>query len=226
MTKILRSVKSTLILSVFLFTQLHSFAQSGQPKYLPNFLLPEFTKGNIKYKNGETKSAVMNYNIIDQELVLVQDDRYMAVEYPQMIDTVHVADRLLVPFQKSLWELALSAPVALFIQHRGKLELAGAEIGYGQTSRSSGGQYLRQIYGPTRTYSLDIPEGHKVVNATEYWIRMTDGSMENFTTRRQFLKIFASQEKEINQFINRNRIDFTKASDVVKLAAFCNELNK
>ncbi|MBW6500991.1 MAG: hypothetical protein K0B05_06305 [Bacteroidales bacterium] len=226
MTRILRIAKSILLFSVFLFTRPDSFGQSGQAKYLPNFLLPEFAEGIIKYRNGETKSAVMNYNIIDQELVLAQDDRYMAVEYPQLIDTVYVKDRLLVPFQKNLWELALSAPVALFIRHRGKLELAGAEIGYGQTSRSSGGQYLRQIYGPTSTYSLEIPEGHKVVNDSEYWIRRPDGSLENFTTRRQFLKIFAREEKALNQFINKNRIDFTKASDVVKLVAFCNELNQ
>ena len=226
MTRILRFEKSMLILIILLIAPPQAFAQSDQAKNLPNFLLPEFTPGVIKYKNEERKSAVINYNIIDQELVLVQDDRYMAFDYPQLIDTVFVADRLLVPFQKSLFELAFSAPVALFIQHKGKLELAGAEIGYGQTSRSSGGQYLRQIYGPTKTYSLEIPDGYKVTDVTEYWIRREDGSMENFTTRRQFLELFPKAQKEINKFIKSNRIDFKKAADVVKLISFCNELNQ
>jgi len=226
MIKIKWFAKSILISVILVSGASQVSAQLDSAKNLPNLLLPEFTRSIIKFKSGEKKVAVINYNVVDQELVFLQDDRYLAMDHPQLIDTVYIANRSFVPFGKAFYEVALKAPVSLFIQHKSNVEQEGSSIGYGQKSRSTGPTNLRQMYAHSGTYNLEIPPGYSVVEANQYWIRMEDGTMQNFSNRRQFLKLFQKNEKEVDQFINRNKIDFKKASDVVKLVNYCNGLNK
>ena len=49
-------------------------------------------------------------------------------------------------------------------------------------------------------------------------------TMEKFSNKRQFLKLFKNKEKEINQFADSNNIDFTKTGDVIRLVNYCKEL--
>jgi hypothetical protein len=48
--------------------------------------------------------------------------------------------------------------------------------------------------------------------------------MKPFETKRSFLKIFPDKEKELNQYISRNDIDFKKPEKVKNLIIYCNEL--
>lgn len=219
-------LKSVTGIVILLTITLDLKAQLDSARNLPNLLLPEFRRCLIKFKSGEKKTAVLNYNLATEELVFLQDGKYMALDYPQLIDTVFIANRPFVPFGKVFYEVVLKGPISLFIQHKCNVEQVGSPIGYGQRSRSTGPVNLKTIYGHTATYNLEIPKGYEVVEANEYWIRKEDGTMQNFTNKRQFLKLFPAKQKEIDQFINSNRIDFKKVQDIGKLVEYCSGLNK
>jgi hypothetical protein len=226
MIKIKWFAKSTLVSLILVSGASQVSAQLDSAKNLPNLLLPEFTRSVVKFKSGEKKSAVLNYNLVDQELVFLQNGRYMVMDHPQLIDTVYMANRVFIPFQKAFYEVALIAPLSLFIQNKSNVEQEGSSIGYGQKSRSTGPTNLRQMYAYNGTYNLEIPPGYNVVEANIYWIRREDGTMQNFSNRRQFVKLFQKKQKELDQFISSNKIDFKRVPDVVKLVSYCNEINK
>ena len=198
-------------------------AQTDSAINLPNFLFPRFTKSTIKFKSGNIQTATLNYNIVDQEMVFMQPDAYMVLDNPELIDTVYVDNRKFIPFKKAFYELLLDGNVSLFIQHKINLEIPGTATGYGATSKTLAPSEFKQIYGPRGSVDLRVPDEYKMTDDSYYWIRR-DMNMEKFSNKRQFLKLFKNKEKEINEFADRNNIDFQKTSDVIRLVDYCKDL--
>ncbi|HMK05535.1 MAG TPA: hypothetical protein VK489_15145 [Ferruginibacter sp.] len=223
MRTITQCTKFILCSAILSFVVITTNAQAEEAKNLPNFLLPEFSSGIIKFKSGETKTAIINYNTVDQEVVFQQKDGYMVLDDPGQIDTIFVANKTLVPFNKVFYELVVTGPLTLFIQHKSNAEHQGTPTVFGAKTYATNNTYPRQVYGPTGTINLRVPDDFKIVNATEYWVRK-NGEMDKFTTKRQFLKIFKEREKELSKFIDSNSISFKNISDLVKLFNYCNEI--
>lgn len=216
--------KRFIAVGVIIFVAMQLGAQTDTLKNLPNLLLPQFMKSIVKLKSGNTYTAILNYDLVEQEMVFLQRKLTLVLDEPQLVDTIYMANRTFVPFQKGFYELMVTAPITLFIQHKSYLESVGTPTGYGAMSQTTPPSYVRQIYGATGAINLTIPSGFKVVDDSENWIRRNN-TMNNFKTKRQFLKIFPDKEKELNQFINKNYIDFKKPQDLVKLVNYCNELS-
>lgn len=195
--------------------------QADTLKNLPNLLLPRFIPGVIKLKSGVLNKAILNYELVSQQIVFLQRNQTIVLRDPHLIDTVFLANRVFVPFEKGYLEVLAGLPdAALFRQHRAHFEVPGAQIGYGMTSRTATPQYYQQIYGPTGSIDVKVPEDYKVVDDSQYWIRERD-KMHNFKTKSQFLKIFPGRKNEIEKFLALNKTDFKNSEDVKKLFLFC-----
>ncbi|MEP7255520.1 MAG: hypothetical protein ABI666_07065 [Ferruginibacter sp.] len=223
MLKIIQFVRIFTCSVILALTVITANAQEDSAINLPNFLFPGFTKSVIKLKSGQLSSAVLNYNVVDQEMVFRQNEGYMVLSNPQLVDTVYIANRIFIPFKIGFYELVMAGPATLFIQHKSDLESVGTPTGYGATSQTTNAIPQRQIYGPAGSVDLRIPDGFKIVDKTEYWVRKSN-QMDKFSTKRQFLKIFKDKEKELTQFIDHNDIRFKNINDIVKLFNYCNEL--
>ena len=221
-TRLNRHLISALIL---IFFCLPVIGQTDSLINLPNLLLPRFTKSVVKLKSGEVYTAILNYNTVDQEMVFMQKKIFLVLNEPQQVDTVFMANRTFIPFEKGFYELVVKAPISLFIQHTSYIEFEGYPTLYGAKSQTTPPSYVRQIYGANGPINLKIPEGYKVSDDSQYWIRR-DGKMEVFKTKRQFLKLFPDKQNELDQFINKNKIDFKIQDKVADLITYCNGLYK
>jgi hypothetical protein len=200
-------------------------AQTDSLINLPNLLIPRFTKSVVKLKTGEVYTATLNYNTVEQEMVFMQKKVFLVLNDPQLVDTVFMANRTFVPFEKGFYELLIKGPVTLYKQNKSYVEFEGYPTLYGAKSQTTAPSYVRQIYGANGPIDLKIPKGYKVVDDSQYWIRQ-NARLSEFETKRQFLKIFADKEKELNLFMNKNKIDFKKDDQVINLINYCNELYK
>ena len=219
-----RIITRQIIPALILLFFSHSLAaQTDSLTNLPNLLIPRFTRSIVKLKSGEVYTATLNYNTVDQEMVFMQKKLFMVLKDPQLIDTVFMANRTFIPFEKGFYELVIKAPVTLYIQHKSYVEFEGYPTLYGAKSQTTAPSYVRQIYGANGAIDLKIPAGYKVFDDSQYWIRK-ENKMDAFKTKRQFLKIFPDKENELNRFINKNHIDFKNADNVIKLVNYCNEL--
>jgi hypothetical protein len=198
-------------------------AQSDTLTNLPNLLLPQFSKSVIKFKSGSIKTAMMNYDLVDQVMVILRGKLTLIMDEHQPIDTIYIENRKFVPFQNCFYELLVNGSVTLFIQHKSHLESIGTPIGYGETSQYSPPSFVRNQNNSNDPIKLDIPAGFKIVADLQYWIRK-DNNMNGFNTKRQFKKIFPDKEKELNLFFNKNRIDISNVNEVIKLVNYCNEI--
>lgn len=210
---------------VLLSLSLQLSAQTDSLVNLPNLLLPRFTKSIVKLKSGQINTAVLNYNTVDQQMVFMQQKQPMILDDPQLIDTIFMANRTFISFEKGFYELLVVAPITLFKQNKSYVEFEGYPTLYGAKSQTTSSTVVSQIYASSGPINLKIPQGYKVVDDSQYWIRKENG-MKIFDTKREFLKIFPDKEKELNQFISKNKVNFEKTEDVIKLVNYCNEIYK
>ena len=196
-------------------------AQADSLVNLPNLLLPRFTNSLVKMKSGENRRAVLNYNLIDQEMVFMQRGQFYVLDDPQLIDTVFMANRTFVPFEKGFYELAVSGPATLFIQHKAYAESLGVPTAFGARSQTTSYNYVKMIFGGNGAINLKFPDEFTIVDDTEYWIRK-EGVMVSFKSQRQFLKIFPEKKKEIDRYIIENQVDFKNIESIIGLVQYCN----
>lgn len=225
MTYQLKFIKKATNLFIMCFIFLTAAAQEVQVTNLPNFLFPSFTNSIIKFKSGESKVAVINYNVVDQELVFLQDATYMTLENPEeVIDTLYVGGRLFLPFNKtSFYELFSPGTVSLFMQYKKDAEQVGTSTAYGVKSQAASATYKKQFYGATGSVDLSIPSDFKLTENNSYWIKK-DGSMHKFSNKKQFLKICKDKENEINKYFTDHATNFKSISDLTELVNYCNKL--
>ncbi len=196
-------------------------AQADSLVNLPNLLLPRFTNSLVKMKSGEKRRAVLNYNLIDQEMVFMQRGQFYVLDDPQLIDTVYMANRTFVPLEKGFYELAVTGPATLFIQHKAYAESLGVPTAFGARSQTTSYNYVKMIFGGNGAINLKFPDEFTIADDTEYWIRK-DGVMVSFKSQRQFLKIFPEKKREIDRYISENQVDFKNKQSIINLVQYCN----
>jgi hypothetical protein len=215
-----------MIIALFLMLLLMQLkAQVDSVSNLPQYLFPNFDTSSVKLKTGEFFKAVMNYNTLTEKMAFYQKGTLVDLIKPEAIDTICLHGRYFVPFEKSFFEVILNAPIAFFIQHKSDLVSMGRPAALGTTSQTNGVTSVSKLVGNENSYNLKLPENFKIKPYEVYWVRMNKG-MHKFLNEHQLMKIFPAKQDELKDFINQSHLRISKADDLLKLANFCNELNR
>lgn len=212
------------VLSVLVFTGL-IYNVRGQTKpdgSTPQFLFPEFIKGEAIMKKGEKQAALMNYNMVSEKMVFRQGDKIFEMTETDRVDTVIVQTRKFVPVGKIFHEVALKGNISFFVQHKGELMLPGKPAPYGGTSYTSSSSTVASMEYDSRYVNVELPSDYNVIYKPVFWIRK-EGVMSDFIGEKQFLKIFPENDAELKKYIKVEKIRFDRISDVQKLIMYCNE---
>lgn len=223
MKYLLINILATLVMGI---TWLNLSAQTKPDGTAPQFLFPEFIKGEIRLKNGKSQFAQLNYNTISERIVFKQDEKIFDLINVENIDTVYILKSKFIPSgSKFYYELLLNSKVPLFVEHKGKLLPPGKPGAYGTTSQVSSSTYLSSTQLQSGYYNLKLPEDYDVKVDPVFWIKK-DSSMVSFISEKQFLKIFPESEAELKRFIRQDRIKFDRIHDVIRLLTWMNMQNK
>lgn len=198
-------------------------AQPNSDSPLLQYLYPDFSKAVVKMKNGQTRTAEMNYNMLTGNMVYKQEGKLYDLLNTEMIDTVVLYNSRFVRFGKAFYEVVVTEPLSLFIHHKGDLVPAGKPAGYGGTSQTSSVTSLSGISTGVGYYNLELPPDVIVKVDRIFWIRRNN-EMFSFINKNQFLKIFPDKEGDLKEYMKKNRIKMESKVDLVKLMDYCNNI--
>jgi hypothetical protein len=221
----LRIIPGSLFTLIMYFFMSDLHGQTGSDRTLPQFLFPDFTKSIIKMKDGRTLTAVLDYNMVDEEMVFEQKKVYMVLDKPLEIDTVYLHNRLFIPVEKAFYEVIVKGNVPLYIQHKARYVPVSSSTAYGMKSPTLGPTSVLTVRSGNQMRSVDLPENVTISLATVYWVKIGN-EMHKFATEKQFLKLFPEKEGELKEFIKKSRLDIKTREDLIKLGNFCNGLIK
>ena len=231
----MKSIHSSLRTTLFtLFIVILSFDLSSQDNKgnpLPHFLFPSFKEGLVIMKEGENFSTLLNYNMVDEKMITELNGTYRYSKNPQLIDSIHLENRVFVPVENAFYEILSSGSVTFFLQNRSYYTPKGADVGYGVKSQSVGPTRHRRfeltkvIYQYAEVAYIDLPPNVEITPASVFWVRKND-KLEKFSTERQFLNIFPAYEPELKKYIKKENINIKSREDVIRLGNYCNEIIK
>jgi len=199
-------------------------AQNETPQTLPQFLFPAFAKGIVKMKDGRKLAAVLNYNMVDEEMIFEQNKKYMVVDKPEEIDTVYLQNRRFVFVDKVFYEVVASGKVTLYIQHKSRYSEKGTPTAYGMSTKTSANYKYSSVQTGNQVRFLEIPDNVTVTPAIVYWANI-NGEMKKFTSQNQFIKLFPGSEEKIKEYIKVNNIDLKSREGLMNLGNFINSMN-
>jgi hypothetical protein len=202
--------------------------QDNQGNPLPHFLFPSFKEGLVVMKDGKKFSTLLDYHMVDEKMITELNGVYRYSKDPQLIDKIYLENRVFVPVDNVFYEILSNGPVTFFLQNRSNFTPMGNDIGYGAKPRSVGRtQYNRFELSDLRFFGevayLDIPPNVEITPASVFWVKKND-KLEQFSTERQFLKLFPGYEVELKEFIKKESISIKSREDVIRLGNYCNKI--
>jgi hypothetical protein len=198
-------------------------AQDSEIKNPGQFLYPEFLKGIVAQKTGKDIALMLNYNIVTEKMVFLQKGEiYDMVNY-EWVDTVYLAGQKFIPVAKVFYEVGVEAPVSMFIQHKGKVQLPPKPAAYGGTSEVSSSTYINNMQLGNLVYMLKNESNLIIKPENVYWIRYKD-KLSVFLNEKQLAAILPDYKTQIRQFVKDNKLKFDRTEDVTNLFVYLNTL--
>ena len=187
-----------------------------------NYLLPKFTDGIIKMKDGNVAGGKLNYNTVIDEMQFITDkNELLSVADPSAVVQVVIGDRNFYYLKNYFFELVSDGNILLFSRIHVKRfeEKIGA---YGGTSSTSSITSVSSYTSDNGTLTK-LSAGVKVSLQTEviYYI-MVNGKYKLVLTKNDLFKLFPANKDLIKQEMDKQNIKFDSVDSFKKIVDWIN----
>jgi hypothetical protein len=203
-----------------------SFGLQAQVDTISNpdqFLFPEFSVGVARTKNGEKAVLNLNYNIVTEKMVFIQDKKIFDIVNQSIIDTVFIEGRKFIPFGKVFYEIAVSGNASFFIQQKGAVKKPPRPAAYGGTSEVSSSTYVNNLKMGSNVYRMEQNTEIIIEPGSLYWIRK-NYEMYLVTNKKSLLEIFSDKKREVKEFMSKSKFDTENPEQLKDLVNYYNGL--
>ena len=195
--------------------------QDGRRSRSP-YLFPEFMTGTLFYQSAPSKDAKLNYHTLGEEMILEHRNLKVPINDMEGLDSIHLDDRTFIRREGKFFELLISHPDELVVQHRSSSQLEARTGAYGSKSHTSQIVTMLDEVRQPDFYDLEWKGEYEIVNRMAFWLRQ-DGAPQKASNLKQIGQIFPEKKKALRKFAAEHKIDFLKPEDVKKLVLFCLE---
>ena len=223
--------------AVFCLIQLLSFAQQEIKTVASDqeinqvltvkdlYKYPQFKQGKVFFRDGNIADAKLNYHkLFEQFLFVNENGDSLAVGNPETIKVI-VIDRDSFYFEKgSFYEMIHTYKNVQLLRKQVLKEIDQQKNGaYGSSYTNNSTVAGKKIYTEDGTPRLNVGESTLFLQSTEYYISYKHDDFLP-ATKKNIEKLFASNAKQVKEFIKNNSIDVSKEESLKKLMVFIQDL--
>jgi hypothetical protein len=225
MKKILFIICSGFLLNICLFSQGNNLitVKAGTKilDYFPvkeRYRYPDFSNGQLVFKNGNVNSGRFNYNILSGEMEFIQLRDTLSINNKKDISLIAVAQDTFF-YDNGYIEMILGGPVKVGYMQKFKLKEIQKKGAMGTINRSSSIDTYNSISFTGNFYQL-IPNEDWVFQKKElYYFSTTARGFIQFN-KKNVIKAFQQKEDAVKDYLKSNKIDFDSRKDLFKLADY------
>jgi len=192
-----------------------------------NYLFEEFKQGSVKFKNKAPAQALLNYDMLLQEMQFMQGENVMILQELNTIDTIFIEGRKFIPQRNVFLEKIETGSTTFFVEWKITVLSKLKEEGVGIISQMGATDALNVSHtqktgaaGETR----NIVYNFKYNNS--YYLPK-GGKLLKFSTTQGFVKLFPKDKTSaIQAFISDNKVNIQHVGDVQSLIEYANNLVK
>lgn len=209
-----KAIFSLFILSFF---SLASFAQGKSV-----LLYPEYQKGTI-YMNGNLRITVsVNYDAGKHCIMYLQDGENMILTNTQSVDSMKIGKDVFCRVRNKFYQVISYPEGKLLIDWNLDKVNVGYKGAYGTVSQARS-QSVNLSLMEGQEYSASKPDTqqdvYKTRNNNKYLLLKNGKLSSSFSNKKSLLKLFPDKQAEVEAIIKKHSTDFTKAEDIITLAA-------
>jgi len=186
------------------------------------YMYPQFVQGQVVLNNNQASSAMINYNMLLDEIEFLQGNDTLIIGRKRDLKYVIVESDTFV-YMSGYTKLIYDQKLKIYCRDRFYLKEILKKGAMGTVNRSAVIESIRDIEQQTIVYNLVTTDDMVYRREVTYFIATPRGTLEPFK-RNNILMLFRSHRAEINRFIKANKINFEKQEDVIKLAGFLSTL--
>lgn len=212
----MKAMRTLLKVFVLLGFSLSLSGQVDTSLNMDQFVFPDFSVGIVKLHNGEKVVLKLNYNIVTEKMVFMQEGKIFDIVNQSSIDTVYMHERKFVPIGKAFYEILVNKPVALFLQNKGTVKAPSRPAAYGGSSDVSSSTYINNMRLGNDVFRMNHKAQVNIVENSLFWIRK-NGQMYLISQRKQLFKLFPDKRSMIREILQQNQVDIENTPQLVML---------
>jgi hypothetical protein len=200
-------------------------AQDNQEKVHPQFLFPAFSNATILKKDGTRAELKLNYNKVEERMVMEENGQYWYLKNIEYIDTIYLNNRKFFLNDNCFFEVIADGHIPVYLQSRAILTIPGSDIGYGIKNQNVEPVDFKRYAVSSGVVLIDLPPNTSVKSTSLLWVKRNN-EMEKFTNKKQLINLLPEYSAELTKYFKQNRVDLKEHQDIVQLGTFIESLNK
>lgn len=189
------------------------------------YVLPQFEKGTIYFKQRPKSDAVLNISTIYPSISFIQgkDTLVLTKELESVVSFVQVGDRV---WKKGIGYVEVIdkfSGLELGVERVLEFDKPKKQGAYGYAPENASVEVVNQV----GNLYVDPILNERYLNIPYRYILRTYIIQEgkyHIPTKKVFRRIFPGKEKQIDSYIKDNKVNFRRVNDVKELFEYCKEL--
>lgn len=187
------------------------------------YAFPAFTEGAAELRNGAVSTYKFNYNyLLDEMQFISAAGDTLAIAEPATLKNVKI-DSSVFYYNKGYIKVLRKNEAYILGVRKAIIQITNrSEGGYNTYS----GAYATTTYGSVvsgnKAYALEVKKDALFLPVTNYFIGDAFGNFEK-AGKKAFIEYFGEKKKDLLSFIKKNKINFIKEKDIIKLFDYCIE---
>jgi len=212
-----------------LYGQYKSITVRAGTKIIDNFpplvryMYPQFVEGQVVLNNNQISTAMINYNMLQDEIDFIQDNDTTTIVMKRDLKYVIAESDTFVYMPTGYMKLIYDQKLKVYCRDKINLKDILKRDGMGAVNRSAGISSFSDNEYRGLPYDLVVQEDYVFKREASYLIATPRGTLEPFK-KNTILVLFRYHRTEINRYIKANKINFDKQEDVIKLAKYISTL--
>lgn len=185
------------------------------------FLFNEFIEGDIYFKDGNTSSADLNYNVFFQEILFMKNEQSLVLNMLNDINSIKFDSFEFVVLNGGIFEQIIISNNYKVIKSR-KIDYGSASNtkgAYGastETSATEDWKYMvEKVSGVTYYPNVQNEDDKEFKLVTRYYI-IKDEELHTLTKKKLF-KLFPEKGEPIKSYIKDNKLSLSVDKDIIEL---------
>jgi len=192
---------------------------SGQTNHIPvkliHYVLDSFATGKVMVRSGQIHNQVLNYNIVTEEMIFRENNKFLAIAYPEDVDTILIHERKFIPVNNVFYELISNNKYPLFVKFTSTVKEPGTQTGFGATNTTAATS-LKSLIREGGAYVLKLPDDFQIIPVRTFFVRK-NMHYYPFNNEQQFTRLFPEKKQFIREWIKDLKTNFSKQEDLILL---------
>jgi len=191
------------------------------------FLFPEFTNGEVYFRNAPKGTGTLNYNMLAGEMQFLEDDEIMGIANVKDVVVVNIANRMFYPYNHTEFaeEILVTDNCRLRVRRKGSIAQHSKSGAYGTSSSTASITSYSSVNTDGRQYGLNVASNVLISLNYFYYLVGTNGKYTQIKNVKTFTKQFPVYKAQIETFVKERNIHFNKEEDLKALIVYCSELS-